>query len=186
MRLATTASAVVNSTPPARQAAVEPLNALLVEAPRRVLDEAHPAAAQEEAADRGVVADVRGDPEDDDLLRVERVEQRLRVRVREDAEALLQEQDLAAAADEVRHQARRKRQEAERQRILLLGLGDLLGAAGAAQAVRRVRVTEIRVVGDLGIGQLVVVGGGDVDDAASRAASTSRFIAGIVSSAPGT
>ena len=43
-------------------------------------------------------------------------------------------------------------------------------AARAAQAVRRVGVAEVGLVGDLRIGQLVVVGGGDVDEPAARAA----------------
>ena len=120
------------------------------------------AAAEEEAADRGVVADVGRDPEDDDLVGVERVEQRLGVRVREGVEALLQEQDLPLARRSARHEARRERNERERQRVALLRLEDLLGAARAAQAVRRKRVAEVGRVRDLGIGELVVVGGGDV------------------------
>ncbi len=52
--------------------------------------------------------------------------------------------------------------ERERQRVALLRLEDLLGAARAAHAVGRVRVAQVGRVGDLGVGQLVVVGGGDV------------------------
>ena len=136
----------------------------LVEAPRGVLDEDDAPAALEEAADRGVVADVGRDAEDDDLVRVERLEQRLGVRVREDVEVLLQEQELPPALDQARDEPGRERNERERQRVALLRLEDLLGAARAAQAVRRKRVAEVGRVRDLGIGQLVVVGGGDVDE----------------------
>ena len=85
---------------------------------------------REEAADRRVVADVGRDPEDDDLVRVERVEQRLGVRVREDVEVLLQEQDLAAAVDQARDSPGGNGTERERQRVVLLGLGDLLRRRG--------------------------------------------------------
>src|SRR3954470_5295366 len=99
--------------------------ARLVEPARRVLDEAHAAPAAQQAADRGVVADVGRDPEDDDLVGVERVEQRLGVRVREDVEVLLQEQELAVALDQSGDEAGRDRQRAERQRVVLLRLRDL-------------------------------------------------------------
>src|SRR5256885_1161926 len=57
--------------------------ASVVEAARRLLDEDHRQAAHEEAADRRVVADVGGDPEEDDLVRLEPLEQTVRVGVRE-------------------------------------------------------------------------------------------------------
>src|SRR3954452_7752654 len=101
----------------------------LVEATRGVLDEEHAPSPPQEAADRRVVADVGRDAEDDDLVRVERVEHRVGVRVREDVEVLLQQQQLAAALDQRRHEARRDRQRRERQRVELLRLGDLLRAA---------------------------------------------------------
>src|SRR3954469_4919335 len=103
----------------------------LVEPPGGVLDEDHATAAQEEAADRSVVADVRGDPEDDDLVRVERLEERVRIRVREHVEVLLQQQYLPPALDHAPDEAGRKWKECERQRITLLGLEDLLRAARA-------------------------------------------------------
>ena len=53
--------------------------------------------AREQPADRRVVADVGGDAEHDDLVRVEQLEQPVGVRVREDVEVLLQQQELAAA-----------------------------------------------------------------------------------------
>src|SRR5438105_15252692 len=68
-------------------------HAALVQASRRILDEAHPASALEQAADRRVVADVRRHAEEDDLVRVEPGEQPLGVRIREDVEALLQQQE---------------------------------------------------------------------------------------------
>ena len=74
---------------------------LLVEPSGGILDERDPPTAAEQAHDRGVVADVGRDAEEDHLGRVERIEHRLGVRVREDVEALLQQQDLAAAGDEL-------------------------------------------------------------------------------------
>src|SRR5258708_7662963 len=71
-------------------------HALLVQARSGVLDEANFAATSEKASDRGVVADVGGDPEDHDLGRIEPLEEAAGVRVREDIEALLQEQELPA------------------------------------------------------------------------------------------
>src|SRR5581483_10579273 len=73
--------------------------ALGFQAARGLLDKDHPPAAGEEAADRGVVADVGGDAEDDHLLRVEQLEQAAGIRVREDVEALRQEQELPAAEE---------------------------------------------------------------------------------------
>ena len=89
-------------------------------------------------------------------------------------------------ADQLRDEAGRERHERERQRVALLRLEDLLGAARSAQAVRRERVAEVGRVGDLGVGQLVVVGGRDVRAPAARPASTSSSIAGATSFAPGT
>src|SRR5215211_7286184 len=74
----------------------------LVEPTRRVLHEPHPPPALQEAADRRVVAD-------DDLVGVERVQQRVRVGVREDVEVLLQQEHLASALHQAGHQARRER-----------------------------------------------------------------------------
>src|SRR3954452_691117 len=73
----------------------------LIEALRGILDEHDPASPLKEPSDGGVVADVGRDAEHDDLLRVERVEQGVGVRVREDVEVLLQEQDLAPASNEL-------------------------------------------------------------------------------------
>src|SRR5438105_4227767 len=53
----------------------------------------------------------------------------------------------------------------DRDGILLLGLGDLARAACPAQAVRRIGSREVRVVGDLVVGELMVVRGRDVDEA---------------------
>jgi hypothetical protein len=111
-------------------------------------------AAGEQALDRRVVADVRRDAEEHDLVRREALEQAVGVRVREDVEVLLQEQELAPAEPPLGHLGG-----AERHRVGLLGLGDLLGAARAAQAVRRERARVVGRLGDLRVGQLVVVGG---------------------------
>src|ERR1700741_3884236 len=83
--------------------------ALLGEPLRGVLDERDAATALEKALDRRVIADVCRDTEDDDLVRVERVEQRIGVRIREHVEVLLQEEDLAPAFEHPRNQAGRKR-----------------------------------------------------------------------------
>ena len=81
-------------------------DALLREAPRRVLDERDPVPAAQEALDSRVVADVRGDAEEDHLGRVEDCEERLEVRVRERAVGLLQHEELSAALDELGRGAR--------------------------------------------------------------------------------
>src|SRR5439155_26232308 len=70
----------------------------------------------------------------------------------------------AAAGDQVRDEAWRERDERERQRIGLFGLGGLLRSRCPAEAVGRKGGAEIRIVGDRRVGQLVVVGGGYVDD----------------------
>src|SRR5262249_32712046 len=72
-----------------------------IETLRGVLHEHDAAAALEEAADRCVVADIGRHAEHDDLLRIERVEERIGVRVREHVEVLLQQEDLASALDEL-------------------------------------------------------------------------------------
>ena len=64
-------AAVVKRTPASRQAAVQAATRP-VDAARRVLDERDPAAAPEERAHRSVVADVGGDAEEEDLVRIER------------------------------------------------------------------------------------------------------------------
>ena len=153
---------------------------------RGVLDEDDAPPALEEAADRSVVADVGRHAEDDDLVRIERVEQRLGVGVREHVEVLLQEQDLPLALDHARDEPRRKRNEREGQRVTLFRLEDLLGAARAAQAVRRKRVPEVGRVGDLRIGQLVVVRGGDVREPGRAARVDSRSSVGAICLASGT
>ena len=138
--------------------------------------------------DRRVVADVGRDAEDDDLGRVERLEHGLRVRVREHVEALLQEQDLATPRDELarRRPAGRRRGESGSGSACSVS-GILLRAARAPKAVRRIRAREVRGCRDLGVGELVVVGRGDVHDAVARGPSaTSRAIAGTAASAPGT
>src|SRR5579864_8818247 len=66
----------------------------VVEAAGRILDEEDAPAALQEATDRRVVAHVRGYAEDHDLVRIEGPEQRLGIRIREDVEVLLQQQDL--------------------------------------------------------------------------------------------
>src|SRR5207248_2998012 len=53
----------------------------------------------------------------------------------------------------------------EGQRVTLLRLEDLLRAARTAQAMGRVRALPVRGIRDLGVGELVVVGRGDVHDA---------------------
>ncbi len=137
-------------------------DARVVEAASGVLHEGHRVAAAAQAADRGVVADVRRHPEQHDPLGPQRVEHLLGVGVGEHVEALLEQEDLAAAVDQPADGARRVDQLAERHRVVLPGLGHLVGAAGAAQAVRRVGVAEVRGVADLGVAVLVVVGRGDV------------------------
>src|SRR6478672_11022170 len=104
---------------------------IVVQATRGVLDERHLATAKQKATDCRVVADVRGDPEENDLVRVERLEHGLRVRVRKDVEVLLQQQQLTLLLDDRRYEPRRDRDERERIRVLLFRLRDLLGAAGA-------------------------------------------------------
>jgi hypothetical protein len=79
---------VANWTPRSRQAAVQAW--VLASSRPRVLDEQHAPAAQKEAANRRVVAHIGRDTEDDDLVRVKRVEQRFGIRVREHVEVLLQ------------------------------------------------------------------------------------------------
>ena len=87
---------------------------------------------------------------------------RLEVGVREGAVGLLQDEQLPAPVDEARQEPGRVWRQRDRQRIELRGLGDLRRARGAAQAVRRIGRLVVGRVGDLGIGQLVVVGGGKV------------------------
>src|SRR5215207_500888 len=140
--------------PPSREAS---RGALLVQAARRVLDERDTPPAQPEPLDRGVVADVGRDAEEDYLVGIEGLEERVRVRVREDVEVLLEQEELAPPAHALGEQARWDRDLAERQRILLVGLRDLLRAPRSAQAVRRIGVPEVGLVRDLRIGELVVV-----------------------------
>src|SRR5204863_8762652 len=135
-------------------------HAALVQTAGGILDEAHLAAPLEEAADRRVVADVGGDAEDSDLVGIEPREQPLRVRVREDVEALLQEQELAALDVPLG-----QRRERDRNRILLLRLRDLARAARPAQTVGWICPLEVGLLGDLVVDQLVVIRRGDVDDA---------------------
>jgi len=68
----------------------------VVETPGGVLDEAHAAAPFEKGANRGVVADVGRDPEDQDPVRIEPLEQPLRIGIRKHVEALLQQEELPA------------------------------------------------------------------------------------------
>ena len=64
---------------------------------------------------------------------------------------------------------------------------DLPCSARASEAVRWISDAEVGLVGDLLVGELVIVGGGDVRRLRQRAPlSTSCFIAGMVSSAPRT
>src|SRR6185295_7292646 len=116
--------------------------------------------------DRRVVADVRRDTEDQDLVRVERREQRLEVRVRERAVGLLQQQDLPTVPHKGGNERRWIRRERQRQRVALRGLGDLRAPGRSPEAVRRERRLVVRLVGQLGVGQLVVVRRREVRDAA--------------------
>ena len=94
LKLVVTSVTVVNRTPAwcqaARQAAVRSSSSPRDASSTNV--DAPP--ASEKAPDRGVVADVGGHAEDDHLLRVEQVEEPVGVRVGEDVEVLLQEQEL--------------------------------------------------------------------------------------------
>ena len=73
-------------------------------------------AAREQPAHGRVVADVGRDTEQDDLLRVEQLEQPVRVRVREHVEVLLQQQELAARELPLRHVGERQRDRVVLQR----------------------------------------------------------------------
>ena len=86
---------------PARERCRSPF---LGEPSRGVLDEGDAVAAREETSDRGVVADVGGDAEDDHLVRRERLEERLQIRIRERAVRLLQDEELSTPFDEARHE----------------------------------------------------------------------------------
>src|SRR5215471_9296321 len=68
-----------------------------VEPARGLPHEGHRPAPGDEPADRRVVADVDRDPEQDDFLGIEQFEERVGVRIREDVEVLLEEQELTAA-----------------------------------------------------------------------------------------
>src|SRR5437868_5460622 len=98
---------------PVRQARCR---ALHVEAAGGILDEADAPPALEHPEDRQVVADVRGDAEDDHLLRVEPLEEERRVRVREHVDVLLEQQKLPALQVALGH-----RVQPERYGIELLG-----------------------------------------------------------------
>src|SRR3954466_14901253 len=74
----------------------------VVEPARCVFDEPHPDAPVEETTDCRIVADVRRDAEHDDLVRIQPLEQALGVLIREDVEALLEEQELTAVEISVR------------------------------------------------------------------------------------
>ena len=163
---AATASLVVNRTPDSRHWPRHASRSLLVEPAGGILDERDPPTTAEQAHDRCVVAHVGGDAEEDHLGGVERIEHRVGVRVGEDVEALLQQEQLAAARDEAPDERRRIGDVRERERVDLLRLGDSPGARRPSQAVRRKRARGVGLVRDLGVGQLVVVGGGDVRDAA--------------------
>src|SRR6266545_6944641 len=89
-------------------------HASLVQASGHILDEAHLTAPLKEAADHCVVTDVGGDAEHDDLVGIEALEQRVGVRVGEDIEALLQQQELAPREVPLRHELER-----QRDRVLL-------------------------------------------------------------------
>src|SRR5262245_5855482 len=93
----------------------------VIEPARGVRDETNLPAPLEKSADSRVVADVRRDAEHNDLVRIEMLQQAVRVRVREHVEVLLQEQKLASVEVPLRD-----RLECDRDRILLLGLRDLL------------------------------------------------------------
>src|SRR5437588_7454109 len=84
-------------------------NPAFVQTTGGILHELHPPAPLEEAPDRGVGADVRGNPEQDDLVGIEPLEQPVGVRVREDVEALLQQQELAALEITLGHRRQRDR-----------------------------------------------------------------------------
>src|SRR5437764_8033188 len=116
------------SLPPRGRAGRDPC---LVEPTGGVLDEANASSAVEQSPDRCVIADVRGDTEENHLVRIEAREQVLGIRIGEDVEMLLQEQELAAAQPAIR-----QRLEPDRNRIVLLGLGNLARAARAAEAMR--------------------------------------------------
>src|SRR6266571_6973281 len=118
-----------------------------VQAPRGILDESHSPPAFEQAANRGGVADVRCHAEEDHLVRIERLEQPLGIRIREHVEVLLEEYELAAL--EV---ALREWLEPDRHGIPLVGLGHLPRATRTTQAMRRIRRREVGPVGDLRIG----------------------------------
>ena len=74
---------------------------------------------------------------------IERLEHRVRIRVGEHVEALLQQQQLAAAAIELADEAGRVGDVRERQRVGLRRLGDLLRAARATEAMGRIRAHEV-------------------------------------------
>ena len=152
--------------------------ARLVEPARRVLDEgdARPRRRRPRIAASSQTSVAT--PKSDDLVRVERVEQRVRVRVREHVEVLLQEQDLAPPVDAPRDEARRDRH-------LASGSGSSCSVSGIFCAPRVPRRQCGGYVSrksgssrDLRVGQLVVVGRGDVDEPALARAATSRSIAG--------
>src|SRR3954454_23974011 len=103
----------------------------VVEPARRVFDEPHPEAPVEETTDRRIVADVGRDAEDDDLVRIQPLEEALRVGIREDVEALFQEQEITAVEIPIR-----KLLEGDRHRIDLLRLSRLARAARSTQAMR--------------------------------------------------
>src|SRR3954452_12559528 len=113
-------------------------NATLVEPAGRVLDEPHIPAALEQSLDRSVVANVIRDAEKHDLVGIEVLQQRLGVRVREDVEGLLQDEELAAAQI-----SRRQRLERDRNRVELLRLWNLSSSARPAETVGRIRRLEI-------------------------------------------
>src|SRR5207244_3096158 len=132
---------------------------------RRSLHERNAAAAAEERGHRRVVADLSRDAEEEDLVGVERVEHRLRVRVCERVVLLLRDQDLTPPLEQAPQDRRRNGHERQRQRIELLRLGDLLRTARAEKAMRRPGAVVVRLLGYLGIGELVLIGGSDMDNA---------------------
>ena len=111
-------------------------------------------AAGEQAADRCVVAHVSGDAEEHDLLRVEQREQTVGVRVREDVEALLQQEKLAPPKPRPgrRPSSRAAPGRPAASRATCIAPGVPRRQCGGYE------VDEVGLGRDLGIGQLVVVG----------------------------
>ncbi len=136
----------------------------------RILDREQPdlRMARHQAFERVLVADVGGDAVQHDGPRLQRADHRVGVRIGEDVEPLLVEQDVALVLAEPPGERRGIRgRRLDDERIPQRGLGNLLLSRRAVHAVLGERLAEVGLVGELAVTLHVIVGAGhDADPVA--------------------